>query len=67
MKAEKHIERKERLNQALDGALPEIHIEITDILEKYNIDAMPETALDVFLYVLEELHMEKFNLAEYSR
>lgn len=58
---EKHIENKKRLNQALNSSLSEIQNEISDVMKKYNIDAMPELAFDVCQYIIEELYMERLN------
>lgn len=62
MEAEKHIKNGKRLNQALNGTLSEIQHELANVMKKYSIDAMPELALDICQYVIEEMHMEKLNL-----
>ena len=62
---EKHIRERERLNQALSGKLPEIQDELSQVFQKYAIDAMSGLAHDVSCYVIEELYLERFNLPEY--
>ncbi len=65
MDIEKHIQERERLNQALSGKLPEIQDELSQVFQKYAIDAMSGLAHDVSCYVIEELYLERFNLPEY--
>lgn len=64
MDIEKHIREKDRLNQVLSGKLSEIQSEMEHIFKKYAIDARPELAHDVACYVIEELHLGRFNLLE---
>ncbi|MBS6954803.1 MAG: hypothetical protein KH230_16405 [Enterocloster asparagiformis] len=61
MDAKKHVAEGERLNQALNGKLEELSESMKKLLLKYNLDSMPEVASDAFRYVLEELHLERFN------
>lgn len=65
LKAEEHIRKKDRLNQALSGKLSDIQSEMEQVFKKYAMDAMPELAHDVSCYVIEELYLGRFNLPEY--
>lgn len=65
MDAEKHIREKERLNQALSGKLSDLQSEMEQLFKKYSIDNTPGLAHDVSCFVIEELHLKKFNLPEY--
>lgn len=65
MDAEKHIREKERLNQALSGKLSDLQSEMEQLFKKYDIDCTPGLAHDVSCFVIEELHLKKFNLPEY--
>ncbi len=65
MDAKKHVTEGERLNQALNGKLEELSESIIILLTEYNLDSMPEVASDAFRYVLEELHLERFNPTTY--
>ena len=49
MNAEKYLEEKARLSQALNGQenLDSAVTAITDVLKKYNLNLMPGTAFDV--------------------
>jgi len=66
MNVEKHIRDKERLNQALNGKLDPLAHSMKELLEEYNIDLTPGVAFDTYCYVLEELHLDKFNLPSRS-
>ncbi|MEY8356787.1 hypothetical protein AALB39_26035 [Lachnospiraceae bacterium 54-53] len=65
MNAEKHFCEKERLNQALSGKLDPLVDSMKNLLKEYNIDLMPGVAYDTCCYVLEELHLDKFNLPKW--
>lgn len=62
----KHVRDEERLNQALNGKLPNFFEDLSEVLRKYNVDSMPEIAFDCCKYVLEEIHLRKINLPEYK-
>lgn len=64
MNAEKHVREKERLNLVLNGKLPQVVEDITVALRKNNIDLSPGIALDVCIYTIEELHLEKLMLSK---
>lgn len=64
--AKRHIRDEERLNQALNGKLPNFFEDLSEVLRKYNVDSMPEIAFDCCKYVLEEIHLRKINLPEYK-
>lgn len=66
MDAEKHIKKKERLDQALNGELSAFVEAIKELLKTYNLDLTPGIALDAFTYTLEELHLEKLNVPEWK-
>ncbi|KSV60286.1 hypothetical protein [Acetivibrio ethanolgignens] len=59
---ERHLKEKERLNQALNGNLSGFENDIKEVLKKYNIDLCNGIAFDSFIYVLEQIHIEKFNI-----
>ena len=63
MDAEKHVQEKERLNQALNGKLTQAVDDIKDALRKNNIEHSAGIAADVCIYAIEELHLEKLNLS----
>nr|DAV93398.1 MAG TPA: hypothetical protein [Caudoviricetes sp.] len=57
MNAEKYLEEKARLSQALNGQenLDSAVTAITDVLKKYNLNLMPGTAFDVMCFTLETI------------
>lgn len=66
MDAKRHIREKERLNQALNGKLPEFFKDFHEVLKNYNIDLMPEMSFDCCKYALEEICLKDIELPEYS-
>ena len=64
MDVKRHLKDEDRLNQALNGKLPELVEEFQELLKKYNLDLMPETAFDCCKYALEEIQLAKINLPE---
>lgn len=66
MTAEHYIQEKERLSQALNGRdrLMEAVKDITETLERHNIALMPGVALDVTVFTLETLQLDKINLRD---
>lgn len=66
MTAERYIQEKERLSQAMNGQdrLMEAVKDITEILEKHNIRLAPGTAFDVMAFTLETIHLGKMELPE---
>lgn len=64
MDAEKYIQEKERLSQALNGQenLDGAVTAITDALKKYNLNLMPGTAFDVMCFTLETIHLGNYDL-----
>ena len=65
MHAEKHVQEKERLNQALNGKLTQAVDDIKDALRRNNIEHSAGIAVDVCIYTIEELHMERLNLSRF--
>lgn len=65
MDIKRHLKEEERLNQALNGELGKVSASIKRNLSDNCLDATPEIAFDTFCYVLEELHLEKFNLSKF--
>lgn len=63
MDAEKHVREKERLNQALNGKLTQAVDDIKDALRRNNIEHSAGIAVDVCIYAIEELHLERLNLS----
>lgn len=61
--AEKHVREKERLNQALNGKLTQAVDDIKDALRRNNIEHSAGIAVDVCIYAIEELHLERLNLS----
>lgn len=63
MEAKKHVEERERLSRALNGqeTFDGAVTAITGVLEKYNLHLTLGIAFDTFVYVLEELHLERFD------
>lgn len=63
MDAEKYLQEKERLSQALNGQenLDGAVTAITDALKKYNLNLMPGTAFDVMCFTLETIHLGKYD------
>ena len=61
--AEKHVREKERLNQALNGKLAQVVDDIKDALIRNNIEHSAGIAVDVCIYTIEELHLERLNLS----
>ena len=49
MDAEKHVQEKERLNQALNGKLTQAVDDIKDALRRNNIEYSAGIAVDVFM------------------
>ena len=66
VEAEKYLQEKERLSQALNGQenLDGAVTAITDALKKYNLDLMPGTAFDVMCFTLETIHLDKYDAPE---
>ena len=62
--AEKHVREKERLNQALNGNLTQAVDDIKDALRRNNIEHSAGLAVDVCIYAIEELHLERLNLSK---
>lgn len=58
----KHIEEKERLDQALNGRLDKVVFSLKKVFEENNIDSMPELSSDVCSYAIKEIWLSKFNL-----
>lgn len=67
MDAEKHIRDKEWLNSALNGKRDKFSDGVKKLLEENNLDTSPNLALEAFIYVLEEMHLENFNPQKYVR
>ena len=65
MEAGKHVREKERLNQALNGKLSQAVDDIKNALRKNNIEHSAGMAVDVCIYAIEELHMERLNLSRF--
>lgn len=67
MTAEHYLQEKDRLSQALNGQdrLMEAVKDITETLEKHNLDGMTETAFDVMCFSLETAHLGKLNLSQF--
>ena len=66
MDAEKHIRDGIRLNQLLDGKLPDFVKYFHLVLKSYNIDLVPEMSFDCCKYALEEIHLKDIEFPEYS-
>ncbi|WP_370780921.1 hypothetical protein [Anaerobutyricum hallii] len=49
----------------MNGKLPNFFEDLSEVLRKYNVDSMPETAFDCCKYALEEIQLAKINLPEY--
>lgn len=66
MDAEHYVIEKERLTCELHGKenLEKAVADITIVLHRHNLDSTPETAFDLFCFILETLHLSKFNLSE---
>ena len=64
MNAEKYLEEKARLSQALNGQenLDSAVTAITDVLKKYNLNLMPGTAFDVMCFTLETMLLGNYDL-----
>jgi len=61
--AAKYLRDKGRLSQALNGQenLDGAVTDITNALQKHNLDMMPETAFDVMCFTLETIHLGKYD------
>ena len=66
MDAEKHIRDGIRLNQALNGKLPDFVKYFYLVLKSYNIDLMPEMSFDCCKYALEEIRLKNTEFPEHS-
>ncbi len=64
MDAEKHLQEKERLNRALDRKFSEAVSDLEGVMKKYNLEARPGIAFDLFRHTIEVQHMKRFNLPE---
>lgn len=66
MTAEHYLQEKERLSQALNGQdrLMAAVYDITETLAKYNLDKTPGAALDMTVFTLETLHLDRLNLRD---
>lgn len=66
MNAEKYLQEKERLSQALNGQdnLDSAVTAINDALKKCRLDKMPGTAFDVMCFVLQTNHLQRYDLPE---
>ena len=64
MDAEKYIQDKKRLSQALNGQenLDSVVTAITNALKKHSLDKMPVTAFDVMCFTLETIYLQKYSL-----
>ena len=67
MNAEKYLEEKARLSQALNGQenLDSAVTAITDVLKKYNLNLMPGTAFDVMCFTLETMHLGNYDFNQH--
>lgn len=66
MDAEKHIRDGIRLNQVLNGKLPDFVEHFYLVLKSYNIDLVPEMSFDCCKYALEEIHLKNIEFLEDS-
>ena len=66
MDAEKHVRDGIRLNQVLNGKLPDFIEHFHLVLKSYNIDLVPEISFDCCKYALEEIHLKNIEFPEGS-
>lgn len=66
MEAERYIQEKERLSQAMNGQdrLMEAVSDIIEILVKHGLDKMPGVTLDVVVFTLETLHLNQLKIRD---
>lgn len=64
--AEHYVREKERLTCELHGKenLQKVVTDITAVLHRNNLDLTPGIAFDLFCFILETLHLAKFDLSE---